>query len=278
MITLLHVASHVQALRELLSLLTRQRQLTVEMAKREIADRYLGQVFGIFWAIGHPLLLMGVYILVFAYVFKMKIGGTRELPLDYTTYLLAGLIPWSSFQESMAKSCTVITGHANLVKQVIFPLEVLPVKGVLAALINQGIFLILLLLYILVTQHVLFLTHLLLPVVVVLQTMAMIGVSYILAAVGAYFRDIKDIIQVLNIIGFYLLPILYVPAFVPEFFRPFFYINPFSYLIWCYQDVLYFGRFEHWWAWPVCVSLSVSSFIVGYRLFRKLKVMFGNVL
>lgn len=275
---LVSVTSNVHTLREALSVLVRQRHLTVEMARREIGDRYLGQVFGIFWALGHPLLLMGIYIFVFAYVFKMKIGGTRELPLDYTTYLLAGLIPWLSIQETMTKNCTVIVNHANLVKQVIFPLEVLPVKGVLAALITQGIFLVLLLLYVLVTQHLLFWTHLLLPVLVVLQTLAMIGVSYMLAAVGAYFRDIKDIIQVFNVISFYMLPILYVPAFVPEFFRPLFYINPFSYLIWCYQDVLYFGRFEHWWAWPVLVFLSVASFIVGYRLFRRLKVMFGNVL
>ncbi len=278
MVVLLHFASHVQALRELLLLLTRQRHLTVEMTKREIVDRYLGQVFGVLWAVGHPMLLMGVYVFIFAHVFKMKMGGTRELPLDYTTYLLAGLIPWSSFQESMAKSCTVIVNNANLVKQVIFPLEVLPVKGVLASLINQCIFLALLLIYVLVTQQVLLWTYVLLPGLVVLQTMAMIGVSYILAAVGVYFRDIKDVVQVFSVIGFYLLPILYVPEFIPKFLEFLFYVNPLSYLIWCYHDVLYFGRFEHWWAWLILTPFSIGIFIVGYRLFRKLKLMFGNVL
>lgn len=278
MLALLRFTSHVQALRELLVLLTRQRQLTVEMAKREIVERYLGQVFGILWALGHPMLMMGVYVFVFAHVFKMKMGGTQELPLDYTTYLLAGLIPWTSFQESMAKNCTVIVNNANLVKQVIFPLEVLPVKGVLASLLNQCIFLALLLLYVLVTQQVVFWTYILLPGLIVLQTMAMIGVSYILAAVGAYFRDIKDLVQVFSVIGFYLLPILYVPEFVPKFFDVLFYVNPFSYLIWCYQDVLYFGRFEHWWAWLVWTPFSLGIAIVGYRLFRTLKLMFGNVL
>ena len=278
MVALLRFASHVQALRELLLLLSRQRHLTVEMAKREIVDRYLGQVFGILWALGHPMLLMGVYVFIFAHVFKMRIGGTRELPLDYTTYLLAGLIPWSSFQESMTKNCTVIVNNANLVKQVIFPLEVLPVKGVLASLINQCIFLALLLIYVLVTQQVLFWTYGLLPILIMLQTLAMIGVSYILAAVGVYFRDIKDVVQVFSVIGLYLLPILYVPEFVPRSFKLLFYVNPLSHLIWCYQDVLYFGRFEHWWAWLVVIPCSVGICIVGYRFFRKLKVMFGNVL
>ena len=59
------------------------------------------------------------------------------MPLDYTTYLLSGLIPWMAFQESMAKGATVIVGNANLVKQVVFPVEVLPVKGVIASFSTQ---------------------------------------------------------------------------------------------------------------------------------------------
>jgi lipopolysaccharide transport system permease protein len=278
MVALFNIVSYVQALRELLVLLMRHRKLTVEMAKREIADRYLGQVFGILWALGHPLILVGVYVFIFAYVFRVKIGGTRELPLDYTTYLLSGLIPWLSFQESMAKNSVVIISYANLVKQVVFPIEVLPVKGVLASLISQIIFLALLLLYIMGVHHVVPWTCVLLPVLILCQAMAMVGVSYILAAIGTYFRDVKDLVQVFNTVGLYLVPVLYLPAFVPEACRPLLYLNPFSYLIWCYQDAVYFGRFEHPWAWPISVLLSVGVFVIGYRLFRKLKVMFGNVL
>ncbi|MHC4359283.1 MAG: ABC transporter permease [Planctomycetota bacterium] len=116
--------SHLQAFRELVSLLTKHRQLTIEMSRREITDRYLGQVFG-FWAVGHSLILMAVYIFIFVVVFKVKIGGTREMPLDYTTYLLSGLILWMSFQDSMNKGSTVIVNNASLVKQVIFPIEMI---------------------------------------------------------------------------------------------------------------------------------------------------------
>lgn len=278
MVSLFNFQTHFQALHELISLLTRHRRLTVEMARREINDRYLGQVFGLFWAVGHPLILMAVYVFIFAYVFKVKIGGTQELPLDYTTYLLAGLIPWFSFQEAMGKSSTVIINNSNLVKQVIFPIEILPVKGVIASLITQLIFLVLLILYVLITNHALLWTYTLLPLLLLLQTLGMIGVAYILSAIGTYFRDVKDFVQVLNVVNFYLLPILYLPEFVPAGFRPLLYVNPFSYLVWCYQDALYFGRFEHWWAWPVFAAMSFGVFIIGYRLFRKLKVMFGNVL
>ncbi len=267
-----------QAFREPVLLITRHRQLTLAITKREITDRYLGEVFGVFWAVGHPLIVMGIYVFIFAFVFRLKIGGTREMPLDYATYLLSGLIPWLSFQESMAKGATAIANNASLVKQVVFPIEVLPVKGVLASLVTMGICFAILILYVLISHHSLPWTYLLLPFLIFLQVLAMIGVSYFLSSIGAYFRDLKDFVQVFSYVGIYIMPIFYLPESVPRLFRPLLYLNPFSYLTWCYQDALYFGRFEHWWAWGIFALISVSFFYIGYRIFRKLKVFFGNVL
>jgi lipopolysaccharide transport system permease protein len=267
-----------QAFGELTALLTRHRQLSVEMAKREITDRYSGQLFGFFWAIGHPLIMMLVYVFIFGFVFKVKVGGTSSLPLDYTTYLLSGLIPWLAFIESMSKASVAIVSNANLVKQIVFPVEVLPVKGVLSTFLTQFIFIGMLIVYVLVVEKILPWTYILLPVLVVLQALAMIGASYILSAIGVYFRDIKDFVQVFSVTGVYLMPAFYLPESVPGLFRPLLYLNPFSYMIWCFQDVLYFGRFEHPYAWPIFAIFSISVFIIGYRFFRKLKLMFGNVL
>ena len=111
----------------------------------------------------------------------------------------------------------------------------------------------------------------------VFQAMAMIGVSFVFCSVGVYFRDIKDFVQVFCVMGMYLMPIFFLPTMVPWMFRPFLYLNPFSYMIWCYQDVCYFGRFEHPWAWGAFVLMSFGIFYLGYRVFRKLKIMFGNV-
>jgi lipopolysaccharide transport system permease protein len=269
---------HLQAFTEIVKVLTRHRDLTWEMAKRELSDRYAGQAFGLLWAIAHPIFMIGLYVFIFAFVFKMKIGGTVEMPLDYTTYLLSGLVAWMSFQEAMTKSCSAITGNAALVKQVVFPLEILPVKGVLASLFPQIISLVILIAYVLATHGSLPATYLLLPVLIAMQVMAMIGVAYILAPIGAYFRDIKDFVQLFALAGVYLMPVFYLPSWVPTLFKPLLYLNPFSYLIWCYQDALYFGRFEHPWAWVVTGTLSILSFIIGYRVFRKLKPGLGNLL
>jgi len=270
--------NHLQAFRDVFRLLTTYKTLTWEMAKREITDRYRGQFFGLFWALLHPLVLMGVYIFVFVVVFKVKIGGTREMPLDYTTYLLSGLIPWLAVQESMSKASTMITSNASLVKQVVFPIEILPIKSVLASLITQGIFFAILIVYVLISTSTLPVTYLLLPILIFVQVIGMAGISYILAAIGTYFRDIKDIVQVFTVVGIYVLPIFYLPEQVPELFRPILYFNPFSYMIWCYQDALYFGRFVHPWAWVAYILLSHIIFVLGYKIFRHLKVMFGSVL
>jgi lipopolysaccharide transport system permease protein len=272
------VRKNLEAFSELARLLTKHRELTLEMAKREITDRFRGQVFGTFWAVLHPLILILVYIFLFVMVFKVRIGGTATMPLDYTTYILSGLIPWLMIQDAMAKSCTVIVGNANLVKQVVFPIEVLPIKTVIASLVSMGISLAFLLVYVLCTQRIFFWTYALLPVLIALLILGMAGIAFFLSAAGVYIRDMKDLVQVFNFVGFFLIPMFYLPEQVPRLLRPILYLNPFSYTIWCFQDALYFGRFAHWWAWIVYALLSLTFFYGGFRVFKKLRTMFGNAL
>lgn len=248
------------------------------MAKRDVRDRYTGQVFGAVWAFGHPLLLMMVYVFIFGFVFKLKLGGTRELPLDYTTYILAGLVPWLAFQDALARAATAVSSAPNLVKQAVFPLHVLPVKVCIASSLNLVIGGTFLVGYILIKYHALHATALLVPLLFAVQLVAMIGVGFVLSTAGVFFRDVKDIVLVFTLIGLYLMPVFYQPGMVPELFRPILYVNPFSYLIWCYQDALYFGRFEHPWAWPIVFGLALASFWFGFRFFRRFQAGFGSVL
>ena len=106
----------------------------------------------------------------------------------------------------------------------------------------------------------------------------MVGVSFFLASIGVFFRDIKDFVQIFSVVGVYLMPTFYLPTLVPSVFRPLLYLNPFSYMIWCFQDLIYFGRLEHRMSWVVFPLISITVFVLGYRVFRKLRPMFGNVL
>ncbi len=265
-------------LRDLRDLVTRHRELTWAMTKRDISDRYADQALGTLWAIGHPLALMAIYVFVFSFVLRVRLGGTHEMPLDYTVYILSGLIPWMAFQESMTKATGVITTNASLVKQVVFPLEVLPVKTVVAVLVSPAVATLVLMAYVLVTHGSLPWTYALLPGLVVFQVAAMIGVAYALSAVAVYIRDLKDVVTVFSIAGLYIMPVFYLPTWVPKLFMPIIYANPFSYMTWCYQDVLYFGRFEHPIAWFVFPVTALVSLFGGYAVFRRLRLYFGNLL
>lgn len=273
-----NIENKIKPIRNVLSICGKHADLIWEMARREVSDRYAGQVLGIFWAFCHPIFIISLYVFIFAFVFKQKIGGTNEMPLDYTAYLLSGIVAWLSIQEGLVKSCTIITSNAALVKQTVFPLEVLIIKSMLVSLFPQVVSLVLLLVYVLVTYGGLHLTYLLLPLLVIVQMIGMIGVAFLLAPIGAYIRDLKDVVLLFATAGIYLLPVFYLPTWVPELFRPILYLNPFSYIIWCYQDVLYYGRFEHPWAWVVAPVFNLVLFGAGYRLFRKLKPMLGNLL
>ncbi len=265
---------------DVISVLIRQRQLLLAMTRRDLTDRYVGQMFGLFWAIAHPLVLVGVYVFVFVYIFKVKMSGLGGVPLDYdySVYLLAGLVPWIAAQESLVRSTTAIQCQSSLVKQVVFPLEVVPVKVILAALVTQAVFIIVLAVYTICQSGKLPFTYVLLPVLLPIQLVGLAGVSFLLSSIGAFFRDLKDFMQVFCVTGIYLMPVCYMPEMVPSMVRPLLYLNPFSYMTWCFQDVFYFGTIAHPWAWVVMTGMSMVVFYFGARVFRVLKPMFGNVI
>jgi len=262
----------------IVALLVKHWELTLELTRRELVDRYAGQVLGAFWALAHPLLLIGVYLFMFGYVFRVRLESRADLPADYATYLLAGMIPWLALAEVLNKSPTAVTTSATLVKQVVFPVEILPVKTVLGSLLPQAIGLIVLAGYLLATTGRLPATFLTLPFLIALQIVGMAGLAMALAAVGVFLRDLKDIVQIFTLLGIYLVPVLYLPAMIPEAIRPLLYANPLAYLIWCYQDLCYFGSFAHPMAWLVTGASSLASFAIGWRIFRRLKPLFGNAL
>src|SRR5262245_23508511 len=108
------------------------------MTRRELTERFAGHVVGALWTIGLPIITFLVYLFLFGVIFQQKVESRGlSLPLDFSVYLLAGLVPWLMLADVMAKSTGAIIGNASLVKQVVFPIEVLPVKIVLAALVTQ---------------------------------------------------------------------------------------------------------------------------------------------
>jgi len=256
----------------------RYRSLIWELTRREIAERYVGQVLGTAWAIGHPSIAIAVYIFVFAYIFGMRTGGTSDTSFDYTTFLLSGLIPWLTFADILNRSCNSVTSNAGLVKQILFPVEILPIKTVTAALVNQIVATVGLLVYIMAVHGFLRPLSIVLPGIFVVEVIGLIGLAYVLSALTVFFRDIKDITLVFTGVGMYVSPILFSEASVPKAFYIVMLFNPFSYIAWVYQDALFYGRIAHPWAWLAFITLSLGFLSLGFRLFRILRPSFGDVL
>jgi homopolymeric O-antigen transport system permease protein len=261
-----------------LRVLWRNRALCRELLHRDLGSQYAGQALGAFWVIAHPMLLLGIYIFVFAFVFEVRMGGTRELPRDYISYLLAGLVPWLAIQISVARSTVALLGQANLVKQVVFPMEVLPFGSVLVALVPQLVGIAVIFGYTLVKFGSLPWTYLLIPVAVAIEVLFMAGIAFVLAGITPFFRDLKDVVTVLTVAGVYMVPAFYPPGMTAGTLDTILHVNPFSYPIWIFQDVFYYGRIEHPLAWLVASAMAIASFALGYRAFAQVKPYVANVL
>ena len=258
--------------------LWQSRSLVAEMVRRDLGGQYAGQILGRLWIIGHPLALFTIYLVVFAAVLKVRMQISTAMPRDYPSYILTGLATWLSLQQGVIRATTVLTGQSNLVKQVVFPIEALPFGSAIVSMVPQIVGLILLFVYTLATEGSVPWTYILVPFLVFLSLVLITGISFFLAALTPFVRDIKDFAAVLSVVGVYLVPAFYLPQWIPTHLRPLIYANPFSHVVWVYQDALYFGRFEHPVSWFVFVFSALFTFSAGYRVFRDLKPYIANVL
>lgn len=262
------------AIAHLTRLIRTHRSLLGALVVRDLRDRFAGQTLGIVWTLGHPLVLMVLYAFLFAYVFPARTGAGGA---DYAPAIFAGLVCWLTAQDVLARSTTVLQSHASLVKQIVFPTELLPLKSAIASSAAQ---------IVTATFAVLYAAYrdtlgpfaLTLPFVAVCQLIAAAGAAYLLASLGAYFRDLKDVVQVLLAVGLFALPVLYNPHATPRWLTTVQAMNPISAFVWCYQDALYFGRAAHPGAWVAMPLIALTGLVLGYTVFQRAKHGFGDVL
>lgn len=281
MLALFDPRPYRDSLIELGRLIRQHRILIWAMTKGELRRRHAGQALGTVWALGHPLFLMALYVFLFAFVFPGRAMDGEMHARSLVAYVLAGLIPWLSFSEALGQGTRAIIGESSLVKQVVFPIEVLPIRSALIAFTGQLISTPVLLLVLFLDPAGMPGTAALLTFLLAVQLAAMVGASYALSALTVYFRDLQELVRVFVTAGLFLAPILYQPAWVDRLFPPFglmLELNPFTHLVWCYQDAAFFGQIAHPWSWLIVSLLSVLSLSAGYRLFRRLKPLFGDAL
>jgi lipopolysaccharide transport system permease protein len=257
--------------------LPRRFDLIVSLTRRELAARYRGSVLGVVWAMVTPVVMIAIFTFIFAGIFGARFGA-RGSAWDFALYIFCGLLPWTAFQETVQHSSQTVVAHANLVKRVVFPLEILPVALALTALANQMFGTLALLMAAIIIRGELHATVLWLPVLLVPQLIATLGLAWLIASLGVFLRDIVQGIALLLTAWLYLTPIIYPETVVPERFRSLIRLNPFTHLIRSYRRIILEGTMPDWRGLAYFTAFALVCFIFGYWWFARTRKNFADVI
>ena len=273
-------AAQPTSLLSLVKNLWRNRYLIVQMTKREVIGRYKGSSLGLAWSFFNPVFMLTVYTFVFSTIFKSRWGGIADgsSKTHFALILFVGMIILGLFNELINRAPGLILSNVNYVKKVVFPLEIIPVVTMGAALfhgiINLGVLLIALLL---LNGHlhwtVVFIPLILLPFVILTT-----GLAWFLASVGVFLRDVGQTIGIITTVLMFLSPVFYPMTAVPERFRTFILANPLTFIIEQSRQVLIWGRPPSWTGLGLYTFTAIVIAWAGYAWFQKTRKGFADVL
>lgn len=265
--------------RELTASLWRNRALIFTLVQREVLGRYRGSILGVLWSFFNPVLMLAVYTFVFSVVFQARWGsGTSGSKAEFALILFAGILVFNLFAECINRAPSLILGNASYVKKVVFPLEVLPWVSFGAAsfhaLISLGIWL-LFSLFVFGQPH---LTVLLFPLLLLPLTLLTMGLSWLLASLGVYLRDVTQVVGIVITICMFLTPLFYPLSAIPEAYRGVLSLNPLTLIIEQARDLLIFGKGMAWKQFGLLTFLSAVIAWFGFAWFQKTRKGFADVL
>jgi lipopolysaccharide transport system permease protein len=255
------------------------RELIGQFTKREVQSRYKGSSLGLFWSFITPLLMLTIYTFVFSVIFKGRWGNdlSDSSRVGFALTLYTGLIAFGVFSECLVRAPGLIISHPNYVKKVIFPLEILPVSVLGSALINSLFSLVILLLALLVFQQPIHWTLIFLPLMYLPLMLLCLGLSWFLASLSVFIRDVGQLIGFVVQVLFFMTPIIYPISAVPAGLQFILYLNPLTFIVNHFRRVILWGQMPDWGEF-VLVTISTGVIcILGYIWFMKSKKTFADV-
>lgn len=258
-------------------LIWRERHLIGSLTSHGLSSRFRGSWLGWLWPVLLPVLLLLVFSLVFGYIMPLRWVGESPGDRGFPLVLYAGLVLFMFFADVAGRAPSLILENANLVKKVVFPLEILPVVSVLTALFFLGINLVVFLVFLAVTGSPPSPAWLWLPLIVVPLALLMLGLSWFLAALTVYVRDVNHVIGILISATMFLSPIFYPLSVPPEAIQPFLALNPLAQAIESLRAVVFSGVAPAGrLLWPLWL-FGMVSFWLGFEWFRRTKAGFADV-
>ncbi|MBC8160479.1 MAG: ABC transporter permease [Roseiflexaceae bacterium] len=259
--------------------LWQHRDLIRQFTKRDIEGRYRGSFLGLFWSFINPLIMLLIYTFVFGIIFQARLPEARTGSLgEFAVVIFCGLTAFNIFSECVNRAPTLIIGVPNYVKKVVFPLEILPVSTLGAALFHGSISFIILLIAHLLTNGIFYWTLLLLPIVLLPLICLGLGLGWFLASLGVFFRDISYVTTLVVQTLFFITPIFYILDAVPLSVRGFIQANPLTSVIDDVRRVVLWGQQPNWPFFYIVLAVCVLLMILGYTWFMKTKKAFADVM
>lgn len=252
------------------------RFLLRELITRDLKARYAGSLFGFLWAFATPLWQLGLYSIVFSAILRLPLTG--EATQSFPAFLFAGLLPWMAISEGVSRGTTAVVENANLVKKHAFPAELLVTSVALSALAHAGVALVVFTAFRAVVESVVWLQLPTLLLGVFLQAALTLGIGWTLAAVYVYLRDVHHGLGLVLSALFYLTPIVYPIALVPEPYRALVEASPLSTIVAAYRAFLLGSRPPGAWQLLVLAVVAFGTFAAGLALFRRSAQNFADEL
>lgn len=271
-------ARHKISVFEIIRSVLHHQDLIIQMTKREVIGRYRGSMLGIAWSFFNPLIMLAVYTVVFSTVFQAKWGVGSDSKTEFALVLFVGMIVHGVLAESMNNSPSLMLKNASYVKKVVFPLEILPWVVMGSTLFHALISVVVWLLFYVVVNQTLQWTVVFLPLVLIPLVLFSMGVSWLLASLGVYIRDIGQMMGVLTTVLLFMSPIFYPASMLPEPYQTIIYLNPLTFVIEQARDVLMWGNVPNWSGMAIAYVVSLLVAWLGFFWFQKTRKGFADVL
>lgn len=252
------------------------------LVRRDMTARYKGSILGNLWPLVNQLATLLIYTYVFAIVLQVKLeldGLAGNSSLVFGLWLFAGLLPWLVFNNGLQQAANSVVSQPNLVKKVVFPLSLLPLVPIFSGFLENTFGLVALIAFVAFFHQTLNVTLLLLPLVWLPLLLLTVGLGYSAACLTVFVRDIPQTLTVVLNLWFYATPIIYPAELIPPPFQQWvFWLNPLAAIAAMYRDLILVGEVSHWGEWAVATALSAIICLLGFGLYRKLKIAFADVL
>lgn len=248
------------------------RHRVLEGVIHDIRQRYIGSAFGSLWVFLYPILQLGMYAGLYSFIFRVRVSGLTEM--GYVILVFSGLVPLMAFNEALNAATSSLSANKNLLLNTVFPAELIPVRAALSAHITSLIGLAITLIIGYGLGKTSWQAIVLAPFFWVLLLMFAIGIGWMFSLFSLVARDIQHGLGLVTMLLFMLSPFAYTPEMVPVALKPLIYLNPLSYFVLTFQQLICYGTWPDPIAAGGAVVLGITIFFIGFNVFQRAKYVF----